>query len=70
MRGSSRTPKARRPWPTGLLKDRIPLTRREFRDLVEFVRDALFDERILRFCRHLPRSVPSGMPLPLFEGCE
>jgi len=53
-----------------LLQSPIRLTKRELRDLVKFVRDGLFDKRVLRFCRHIPESVPSGMPLQLFEGCE
>ena len=53
-----------------LLQTPTKLTRREFRDLVEFVRDGLFDRRVRRFCDQLPSSVPSGMPLQLFEGCE
>jgi cytochrome c peroxidase len=53
-----------------LLLRPIRLSRQEFRDLVEFVKDALFDERVLHFCEHLPASVPSGLPLQLFEGCE
>jgi cytochrome c peroxidase len=52
-----------------LLQIPIALTRRELDDLVEFVRDGLFDERVRGFCDHLPRSVPSGMPLQRFEGC-
>jgi hypothetical protein len=38
--------------------------------LVEFVRDGLFDKRVLEFCKHIPESVPSGMALQFFEGCE
>jgi cytochrome c peroxidase len=53
-----------------LLRRPIRLSGQEFRDLVEFVQDALFDERVLRFCERLPTSVPSGLPLQLFEGCE
>jgi cytochrome c peroxidase len=53
-----------------LLQDPIKLKNNEVRDLVEFVRDGLFDHRVRLFCRHLPQSVPSGMPLQLFEGCE
>jgi cytochrome c peroxidase len=53
-----------------LLRRPIRLSGQEFRDLVEFVRDGLFDERVLDFCNHLPDSVPSGLPLQLFEGCE
>jgi cytochrome c peroxidase len=53
-----------------LLRRPIRLSGQEFRDLVEFVQDALFDERVVRFCERLPASVPSGLPLQLFEGCE
>ena len=53
-----------------LLQTPIRLTKKEFQDLVEFVRDGLFDRRVLQFCKHLPVSVPSGMPLQLFEGCK
>jgi cytochrome c peroxidase len=51
------------------LQTPIRPTAEEFRDLVEFVREGLFDRRVRRFCRHLPDSVPSGMPLQQFEGC-
>ncbi len=53
-----------------LLRQRIRLSRQESRDLVEFVRDGLFDERVLGFCERLPDSVPSNLPLQHFEGCE
>jgi cytochrome c peroxidase len=53
-----------------LLQTPIRLTKKQFQDLVEFVRDGLFDKRVLQFCKHVPTSVPSGMPLQLFEGCE
>lgn len=53
-----------------LLRRPIRLSGQEFRDLVEFVQDALFDERVAHFCERLPASVPSGLPLQLFEGCE
>ena len=52
------------------LQTPIRLTKKEFRDLVEFVSDGLFDKRVLQLCRRIPESVPSGMPLQLFEGCE
>ena len=51
-----------------LLQTPIRLRKKEFEDLVEFVRDGLFDRRVLQFCKHIPASVPSGMPLQLFEG--
>jgi hypothetical protein len=53
-----------------ILRDPIRLTRHEFRDLVEFVRDGLFDSRVNTFCRFLPEAVPSGQPLQRFEGCH
>lgn len=53
-----------------LLKDPIRLTIREFADLVEFVREGLFDRRVRDFCEQVPVSVPSGLPLQTFEGCE
>jgi cytochrome c peroxidase len=53
-----------------LLRAPIRLSGQEFRDLVEFVQDALFDERVVHFCERLPASVPSGLPLQRFEGCE
>jgi cytochrome c peroxidase len=52
------------------LRRPIRLSMQEFRDLVAFVRDALFDERVARFCERLPASVPSGLPLQRFEGCD
>ena len=52
-----------------LLATPIELTTREFDDLVEFVREGLFDERVLRFCDQIPGSVPSGIRLQRFEGC-
>jgi len=33
-------------------------------------RDGLFDRRVLKFRRQIPESVPSGLPLQRFEGCE
>jgi hypothetical protein len=53
-----------------ILRDPIRLTQQEFRDLVEFVRDGLFDSRVNTFCRLLPEAVPSGQPLQRFEGCH
>jgi cytochrome c peroxidase len=55
-----------------LLKDRIRLNDREFRDLVSFVRDALLDGRARKqhLCPLIPDSVPSGIPLLNFEGCS
>jgi hypothetical protein len=53
-----------------LLDDEIHLNAQEIKGLVEFVRDGLFDDRVLSFCQHVPASVPSGMPLQTFEGCN
>jgi cytochrome c peroxidase len=53
-----------------LVAKRRTLSRRQVRQLVEFVRDGLFDQRVLDFCKHIPASVPSGMPLQTFEGCD
>jgi hypothetical protein len=53
-----------------LLQEPIRLADEEFRELVAFVRDGLFDARVLAFCELLPESVPSGLPLQVFEGCE
>ena len=53
-----------------LLRTPLELSRRELRDLVEFVRDGLFDGRVRQFCEHVPRWVPSGMALQRFEGCR
>ena len=52
-----------------LLLKPIRLTDDEFDALVEFVRDGLFDARVLDFCDRLPDEVPSGLPLQQFEGC-
>jgi cytochrome c peroxidase len=50
----------------------IVLTKKEFKDLVEFVREGLLDPRILpeNLCALLPASVPSGRPVATFQGCE
>jgi len=52
------------------LQTPIRLSKNEFQDLVDFVRNGLFDNRVLQFCQQIPQSVPSGMLLRLFEGCE
>ncbi|MFQ6028015.1 MAG: cytochrome-c peroxidase [Dehalococcoidia bacterium] len=55
-----------------ILKTPVELTEQEFADLLEFVRDGLLDTKALpaNMCRHVPDRVPSGMPLPFFEGCQ
>jgi cytochrome c peroxidase len=54
-----------------LLAEPIHLTDREFNNLVAFVRDGLLDLKAppTFLCRLIPRSVPSGRPMLLFEGC-
>ena len=48
------------------------LTPSELRDLAVFVRDGLLDERARpeALCALLPALVPSGEPLPIFQGCQ
>jgi hypothetical protein len=48
------------------------LTKREFHDLVGFVRDGLFDERARteNLCRLVPASVPSGLLVMTFQTCQ
>ncbi len=53
-----------------LLATPIQLTPEEFKDLVSFVGRALLDERVLEFCKLVPKSAPSGLPMAHFEGCE
>jgi cytochrome c peroxidase len=52
--------------------DPIPLDGQEFADVVAFVREALLDPRALpeNLCHLLPSSVPSGLPLQTFQGCD
>ena len=54
-----------------LLAEPIQLSSPEFNDLVAFVREGLLDARARpeRLCRLVPREVPSGMPIGVFEGC-
>ena len=55
----------------GLVRNRSVLTKRDFGDLLAFVRDALLDARAGRenACRMAPRTVPSGLPVGVFQGC-
>jgi cytochrome c peroxidase len=53
-----------------LLRRPIRLDHDEFRALVDFVENALFDRRVRSFCDLLPERVPSGMPVQEFQGCE
>lgn len=55
-----------------ILQAPIHLDDDEVEDLVAFVRWGLLDQRALpeNLCRTVPDRVPSGMPLPFFEGCS
>jgi cytochrome c peroxidase len=55
-----------------LLRKPINLTRQELADLVNFVGDGLLDKRAKKenLCRLVPDSVPSGLPVPKFQGCQ
>jgi cytochrome c peroxidase len=53
-----------------LLVSPIHLTGREVKELIAFVSEALLDKRILSFCELVPTSVPSGLPVAQFQGCE
>jgi cytochrome c peroxidase len=55
-----------------LLRKPINLTRQELADLVEFVGDGLLDKRAKKenLCRLVPDSVPSGLPVLKFQGCQ
>jgi cytochrome c peroxidase len=54
-----------------LLQTPITLTRREFTDLVAFVRYGLLDKRAkpVNLCKLIPTTVPSGLPPLSFEQC-
>jgi cytochrome c peroxidase len=54
-----------------LVREPIALSKDEFQDLLAFVRDGLLDPRGRRAntCRLIPRSVPSALPVALFQGC-
>ncbi len=47
----------------------VSLTNSEFADLVHFVKDGLTDRRARATCFTIPSAVPSGLPLPKFQGC-
>jgi cytochrome c peroxidase len=55
-----------------LLRRPINLTRQELADLVKFVGDGLLDKRAKKenLCRLVPGSVPSGLPVLKFQGCQ
>ncbi|WP_348263259.1 cytochrome c peroxidase [Telmatobacter sp. DSM 110680] len=48
----------------------VHLTPTEFKDLVHFIRDGLLDVRATKTCSTIPASVPSGLALPQFQGCN
>lgn len=54
-----------------LLATPIDLSKREFKDLVEFVERGLLDRRAKpkSLCKLIPDTVPSGRPLLHFQGC-
>jgi cytochrome c peroxidase len=49
-----------------------PLKPQDIDDLVTFVRDGLHDPRVnaANLCALVPSAVPSGRPIPYFEGCR
>ena len=55
-----------------LVSTPLTLSVAEFEDLVTFVRDGLLDPRARpsNLCQLIPKSVPSGMPLQIFEACQ
>lgn len=62
-----------------VVKRRDPLVRRaiglgpeEFNDLLAFVREGLLDPRALpqNLCDLVPLTVPSGLPVLVFERCQ
>jgi len=55
-----------------LIASPIDLSPNEFDDLVAFVRNGLLDPRARpeNLCKLVPKELPSGMPLQIFEGCR
>jgi cytochrome c peroxidase len=53
------------------VKNPIKLTDEEFHDLVHFIENGLLDQRVKKanLCDLIPASVPSGLPMMIFEGC-
>ena len=49
----------------------LELTRREFQDLLAFLRDGLLDPdaRSENLCKQIPKAVPSGLKILTFQGC-
>jgi cytochrome c peroxidase len=54
------------------LQTAVHLNNREFKDLVQFVKTGLLDDRVLRsnLCDLIPDRVPSGLPILKFEQCR
>ena len=54
------------------LQAAVNLTNRELKDLVQFVKTGLLDDRVLRsnLCDLIPDRVPSGLPILKFEQCR
>jgi cytochrome c peroxidase len=48
----------------------VKLSDDEFRDLVTFIRDGLLDPGVKSLCSLIPPSVPSGLPVLLFQACS
>jgi cytochrome c peroxidase len=48
----------------------VSLDDQELSDLADFVENGLLDPKVLDFCTLVPASVPSGMSLPTFTGCQ
>jgi cytochrome c peroxidase len=55
-----------------LIREPIDLSPEEFRDLVTFVATGLLDERARpeKLCELVPKQVPSGLPVLIFQGCQ
>lgn len=53
-----------------LLARPIALRDVEIERLVDFVENALLDRRVLELCDLVPQSLPSGLPVALYRGCE
>jgi len=53
-----------------LLAQPLGLTQQEIKQLTAFVKGALLDARVLDFCELVPATVPSGLPVAVFQGCE
>jgi len=53
-----------------LLQDPPQLSKKELHELTAFVSQALLDPKVLDFCRLVPTSVPSGLSVHHFQGCD